>query len=128
MDDELETLQAEESGSETLGTLNTVVTMLEGFQEGFYAAESAPLGEVENRYPDQHNSPVTQHNSSVTQSFLEQEQPYDGSLPRGGDIIDLGATSCILEEPCPADVPSSAERCASPTSTSFKLISLQIET
>lgn len=106
MGDELVTLQAlEESGSETLGTLNTVVAWLH--QEGFYAAESALLGEVENRYPDQHNS-------RVTQSFLEQEQPYQssnhGSSPREHDIVDLGATSCKLEEPCPADVPSSAER------------------
>jgi hypothetical protein len=120
MVDGLETLQAlEESGSETLGTLNTVVAWLH--QEGFYAAESALLGEVENRYPDQLNS-------RATQSSWEQEPPSQsstqGSLPREHDIIDLGATSCILEEPCPADVPSSAERCVTPasTSTTFDLL------
>jgi hypothetical protein len=122
MDDEPETLQAlEESGSEALGTLNTVVAWLH--QEGFYAAESALLGEVENRYPDQTNSRVTHP--------WEQEPPYQsstqGSAPQEeDDIVDLGATSCILEEPCPADVPSSAERFVSPPLQPHSLIYLKI--
>jgi len=41
----------EASGSEVLDRLNKVVSWLH--QEGFYAAESALLAEVENRYPDQ---------------------------------------------------------------------------
>jgi len=123
MGDELETLQAlEESGSERLGTLHTVVAWLH--QEGFHQAETALLVEVENRYPDQHNS-------RETESFLEQEQPYQssthGSLPREDVIVDLGATSSMLEAPCRADAPSSAERCAFPASTSFKMISSRLD-
>ena len=115
MNDEPETLQAlEESSAGTLDTLNTVVAWLH--QEGFYAAESALLGEVENRYPDQSQS-------RVSHPSWEREPSTQGSLPPEDGIVDLGATSCILEEPSPADVPSSAERCVLPASTSFKLIS-----
>jgi hypothetical protein len=105
MIDEPETLQTlEESGSEALGTLSTVVAWLH--QEGFYAAESALLSEVEIKYPDQTNSRVTQSNWEQDQTYPSSTQ---GSLPQE-DIVNLGATSCILEEPCPEDAPSSAER------------------
>ena len=102
MEPDLQALETSSTG--TLDTLNTVVAWLH--QEGFYAAESALLGEVENRYPDNGQPrgaqqwPGSAPCSPVQHSQLQQEQ----------DTVDLSTTSCLLDEALPEDVPSSAER------------------
>lgn len=103
----------ETASSGTLDTLNTVVAWLH--QEGYYAAESALLGEVESRYPDHdqklHNSPFHTR-SSPTQSIQEQS-----TTPRNYDVVELTipnvrsqgnrGTSSPLELSAPPSVTSS---------------------
>lgn len=104
MEADLQALETSSTG--TLDTLNTVVAWLH--QEGFYAAESALLSEVENRYPD-HLPP------KASQAWVRSTSPRaspDTNLQQEEETVDLSNTSCILEETLLEDVPSSAERCA----------------
>ena len=108
MESDLQGLETSSTG--TLDTLNTVVAWLH--QEGFYAAESALLGEVENRYPDHVQSRPSQNwdGEGSTQYPEIQHAP----LQQEDDTVNLSTTSCLQDEFLPEDVPSSAERCAPP--------------
>ena len=95
----------ESTGSGTLHTLNSVVEWLHA--QGFYAAESALLVEVENKFPDHlprsPSEPIPLYEPTPTAESGPEE-----------DIVDLSTNSCILDGALAGDAPSSAERCVPP--------------
>ncbi len=95
----------ESTGSGTLHTLISVVEWLHS--QGFYAAESALLGEVENKYPD--HPP-----RSPSQAIPLYELAPTTEVPPDEDTVDLSTNSCLLEEALADDAPSSAERYVPP--------------
>lgn len=97
---DLQALETASSG--TLDTLNNVVAWLH--QEGFYAAESALLGEVESRYPD-HGSQSRMGGSS-SGGAIER-----ASRQEENDVVDLAATVRIKDQKDGPAVLGSAERC-----------------
>lgn len=98
MEPDLQSLEA--SGAGTLERLNNVVAWLH--QEGFYAAESALLAEVENRFPD--------HSTDAGIRSPERASLDDAGFSMSPRVVELMLPT-MHREGSAEDSLNSAERC-----------------